>query len=342
MSINENFLAVRSSLMGHGLKAIDILIAAKVQEFGINGLECYISNESFSKMFGESVSTVRRSIERLIKLNILTKKHGYVSGRSRSNHLRMLRMVPMLEWKIDFGEEDSIDIDNGVLNMNSPKESEDNGVLTESSPSSNGVFKSDEWSVHREHLIDNRKDNRLEKDNSTPNGDSTANADTNLDTSAYTMKFVNQISDERCIELSKELTRNYTSSGGEFYIKLNTLRTKYGAEPKKHIDFETLYKMANSRTRDIENQKRLKAEQGRELNSITTEEAASILSEVLGDYESKVSYTPLNEPKLNIDTFETCDVKNHLVDCIGIRSNDVFDSEKDIPRFLVRRAYGVE
>lgn len=168
MSINENFLAVRSSLMGHGLKAIDILIAAKVQEFGINGLECYISNESFSKMFGESVSTVRRSIERLIKLNVLTKKHGYISGRSRSNHLRMLKMVPMSEWKIDFDKEDSNDTDNGVLNMNSPKESEpfeENGVFTENSPSSNGVFKSDEWSVHREHLIDKEKKNNIKENN---------------------------------------------------------------------------------------------------------------------------------------------------------------------------------
>lgn len=349
MTINENFLAVRTSLMGHGLKAVDILIAAKVQEFCINGLECYITNESFSNMYGESVSTIRRSIERLIKLNILKKSHGYIGGYGKSNYRRTLKMLPMPEWKIEIEESDTdngsveaTDNDNGMFNMSSPTEQNTDGVFTESSPTEDGVFKNDEWGVHIEQQIDNRKDNRLEIDNSTPNGDSTANAATNLDTSAYTMKFVNQISDERCIELSKELTRNYTSSGGEFYIKLNTLRTKYGAEPKKHIDFETLYKMANSRARDIENQKRLKAEQGRELNSITTEEAASILSEVLGDYESKVSYTPLNEPKLNIDISETYDVKNHLVDCIGIRSNDVFDSEKDIPRFLVRRAYGVE
>lgn len=162
--IHENFLSVRSSLMGHGLKAIDILIAAKVQEFGINELECYITNETFSEMFGESVSTVRRSIERLIKLSILEKSHGYVGGYGRGNYRRTLKMLPMSNWDIELSKSDD---DNGVFYMSSPSEENDNGVFTESSPSDNGVFKSDEWGVHIEQLIDNKKDNNTRKDNNT-------------------------------------------------------------------------------------------------------------------------------------------------------------------------------
>ena len=332
------------------LNLLEQYIVCQIAEFIGNGRECYVTNKQFAEWTKYSLSQIEKTIKNLESKHVIMRD----TIKFPKKKMRVLSLYPRPEWDVKFkepeeesesdngGVEATIN-DNGVLNMNSPS---DTHTVNSTVPSPNHTVNSTATSESNRNnygIIDNiEKDNRLEKDNSTPNGDSTANADTNLDTSAYTMKFVNQISDERCIELSKELTRNYTSSGGEFYIKLNTLRTKYGAEPKKHIDFETLYKMANSRTRDIENHKRLKAEQGRELNSITTEEAASILSEVLGDYESRVSYTPLNEPKLNIDIFETCDVKNHLVDCIGIRSNDVFDSEKDIPRFLVRRAYGVE
>lgn len=230
MAINENFLAVRSSLMGHGLKAIDILIAAKVQEFGINGLECYISNESFSKMFGESVSTVRRSIERLIKLNVLTKKHGYISGRSRSNHLRMLKMVPMSEWKIDFDKEDSNDTDNGVLNMNSPKESEpfeENGVFTENSPSSNGVFKSDEWSVHREHLIDKEKKNNIKENNTL--ADASGVADATYSIPEHTEDITNEqdeSSDARMVEKEdNDMSDNNTKKNVPYVDELDFAET---------------------------------------------------------------------------------------------------------------------
>lgn len=350
MESTNHFLKMDKSLRASELNLLEQYIVCQIAEFIGNGRECYVTNRQFAEWTKYSLSQIEKTMKTLEDKHVIMRD----IVKFPKKKMRVLSLYPRPEWDVKFDEtEGESESANGSVHAtdkgdeatqkNSPS---DTHTVNSTVPSPNHTVNSTATSESNRNMygiIDNiEKDNRLEKDNSTPNGDSTANAATNLDSSAYTMKFVNQISDERCIELSKELTRNYTSSEGEFYIKLNTLRTKYGAEPKKHIDFETLYKMANSRARDIENQKRLKAEQGRELNSITTEEAASILSEVLGDYESKVSYTPLNEPKLNIDTFETSDVKNHLVDCIGIRSNDVFDSEKDIPRFLVRRAYGVE
>lgn len=349
MESTNHFLKMDKSLRASELNLLEQYIICQIAEFIGNGRECYVTNRQFAEWTKYSLSQIEKTMKTLEDKHVI--KRDIVKFPKKK--MRVLSLYPRPEWDVKFDEtEGESESANGSVHAtdkgdeatqkNSPS---DTHTVNSTVPSPNHTVNSTATSESNRNMygiIDNiEKDNRLEIDNSTPNGDSTANAATNLDTSAYTMKFVNQISDERCIELSKELTRNYTSSGGEFYIKLNTLRTKYGAEPKKHIDFETLYKMANSRARDIENQKRLKAEQGRELNSITTEEAASILSEVLGDYESKVSYTPLNEPSLNINIFETHDVKNHLVDCIGIRSNDVFDSEKDIPRFLVRRAYGV-
>lgn len=352
METSNHFLKMDKTLRLSELNLLEQYIVCQIAEFIGNGRECYVTNKQFAEWTKYSLSQIEKTIKNLESKHVIMRD----TIKFPKKKMRVLSLYPRPEWDVKFkepeeesesdngGVEATIN-DNGVLNMNSPS---DTHTVNSTVPSPNHTVNSTATSESNRNnygIIDNiEKDNRLEKDNSTPDGDSTANAATNLDTSdkntAYTMKFVSQMSEEKCIELSKELTRNYTSSEGMFYIRLNTLRTKYGAEPKKHIDFETLYEMANRRARDIEIQERMSEYEGRELESITAEEADSILSEVLGDYESKVKYTPLNEPSLNATVFEEHNLRNHVTDVVGVRKADIED--EDVPRFLIRRAYGVE
>ena len=60
--------------LGIGLKSIDLLIMCKIEGFQQSGLECYMTNEQFSNLFGESVSTVKRSLDKLEDMNIIHRR----------------------------------------------------------------------------------------------------------------------------------------------------------------------------------------------------------------------------------------------------------------------------
>ena len=74
------FLAINKEYFGKGLKSIDILILAQIEEFQRNKRECYVTNKQFSEMFGESESTVKRSLSRLIEEKCIIKETHTVIG----------------------------------------------------------------------------------------------------------------------------------------------------------------------------------------------------------------------------------------------------------------------
>lgn len=88
------FLAVDKTYLRSGLKSIDILLFAQIEEFQRNGSRCYMTTEQFSMLFGESERTVERSLERLDRGNWIIRKSSFVSGRGRGNRQRILMLAP--------------------------------------------------------------------------------------------------------------------------------------------------------------------------------------------------------------------------------------------------------
>lgn len=198
------------------LNLLEQYIVCQIAEFIGNGRECYVTNKQFAEWTKYSLSQIEKTIKNLESKHVIMRD----TIKFPKKKMRVLSLYPRPEWDVKFKEpEEESESDNGGVEATI----NDNGVLNMNSPSDTHTVNSTATSESNRNnygIIDNiEKDNRLEKDNSTPDGDSTANADTNLDTSAYTMKFVSQMSEEKCIELSKELTRNYTSSEGMFYIE---------------------------------------------------------------------------------------------------------------------------
>lgn len=68
-----NFLAVNKDYFGTGLKSVDMLIISQIEEFERNNCKCFVSNKEFSNMFGESESTIKRSLDKLEDLKIIKR-----------------------------------------------------------------------------------------------------------------------------------------------------------------------------------------------------------------------------------------------------------------------------
>ena len=154
--MQNNFLAIDKTYLGKGLKSIDILILAQIEEFQRNKCECYLTNEQFAIMFGESISTVKRSLDKLEEEEIILRQTRTVKGKGRANKERVL----------------SIRKTNGELNSQCNVQKDECKVQNdkmEGSNSDNGRFKNNEWKVHNEPIKNNLKENKKEnlKDNET-------------------------------------------------------------------------------------------------------------------------------------------------------------------------------
>ena len=96
--MENKFLAVNKDYFGLGLKSLDLLIIAQVDEFQRNHCPCYVTNDQFSTMFGESVATIMRSLEKLERLHILTRTTNYVEGNGRGTRQRILTLNKFDSW----------------------------------------------------------------------------------------------------------------------------------------------------------------------------------------------------------------------------------------------------
>lgn len=151
--MDNNFLAVNKNYFSMGLKSIDLLIIAQIEEFKRNGCECYMTNEQLSDLFGESVNTIKRSIKKLEQQKIINRSTSFVEGNGRSNRQRILSLNSITQWKAQNGPT----INNGRLIMDSP--------LMEGSNIDDGRPKSEEWKAHNEPIKDNIKENIKDKYN---------------------------------------------------------------------------------------------------------------------------------------------------------------------------------
>lgn len=86
--------------LGIGLKSIDLLIMCKIEGFQQSGLECYMTNEQFSNLFGESVSTVKRSLDKLEEMNIIHRRTSKVQSNGKVKKQRVLIFNGKERWKV--------------------------------------------------------------------------------------------------------------------------------------------------------------------------------------------------------------------------------------------------
>ena len=135
--MDNNFLAVNKDYFSMGLKSIDLLIIAQIEEFKRNGCECYMTNEQFSDLFGESVSTIKRALSSLETKGIIKRKTSTVSNNGQKSKQRILSISKV---------------------QNEP-------TFKQGSNNTEARFKNEESKVHNEPIKDNIKDNIKDKNN---------------------------------------------------------------------------------------------------------------------------------------------------------------------------------
>ena len=189
------FLQVDKDLLGKGLKSIDVLILAQVKEFERNKCECFLTNEQFAEMFGESVSTIKRSLDKLELKKLIKRDTKYIDGNGRANRQRVIK--------------------SGKSKMNSPKK-------MVGSKSDNGRFKDEEWSGQDEPIKEKEKEKK--KINNSLRS-SSADADwENLDfASTYDMFNNNEIRRIMLAEAKEQVSRytDYDTIVNAVYDKMS-------------------------------------------------------------------------------------------------------------------------
>lgn len=135
--MENNFLAVNKNYFSMGLKSIDLLIIAQIEEFKRNGYECYMTNEQLSDMFGESVSTIKRALDKLEAKGIIKRTTHTVNNNGQKSKQRILSISKV---------------------QNEP-------TFKQGSNNTEARFKNEESKVHNEPIKDNIKDNIKDKNN---------------------------------------------------------------------------------------------------------------------------------------------------------------------------------
>lgn len=137
--IDNTFLAVNKQYLHIGLKSIEILLIAQIEEFERNNCKCYLTNKQFADIFGESESTIKRALNKLEQLNFIKRSTSVINGNGKSNRQRILSM-------------------NKCEGQNEP-------CKMVGSEINNGRVKNDEWSGHngpiKEKEKENKKDNNI-------------------------------------------------------------------------------------------------------------------------------------------------------------------------------------
>lgn len=132
------FLAINKQYFDMGLKSIDLLILAQIEEFQRNGCSCYVTNKQFSEMFGESESTVKRSLDKLEEMKLVKRTTTTNNNGGKQSRVRTLTI-------------DSTEIKKHLSKVHNDTE--------QGSNVEEARFKNEPSKVHNEPIKDNLKDN---------------------------------------------------------------------------------------------------------------------------------------------------------------------------------------
>lgn len=160
------FLQVNKDYMGLGLKSVDLLIVSQIEEFTRNGNQCYVTNKQFSDMFGESESSIKRAIDKLVKVDIIHRDTVFVQGNGRANKQRVLNINNRKKWKV----QNEPTITECKVQNDLTKKMEGSNFEMEGSKSDDGRFKNGQWKGQNDPIKDNKNINKIKiKDNSNFN-----------------------------------------------------------------------------------------------------------------------------------------------------------------------------
>ena len=98
--MDPNYLYTNTNYFTLGLKSIDVFIIALVEELQNEGRACCYTNEYFAHMLGTSVSSVKRSLNKLYQKHILDHRTYTVYGNGRANRQRVLTVKPPIVWDL--------------------------------------------------------------------------------------------------------------------------------------------------------------------------------------------------------------------------------------------------
>ena len=135
----DNFLSINKKYFNIGLKSIDILILSQIEEYQRNNCECYITNQQFSDMFGESVSTIKRSIDKLEQKGMLERKTRSRTDNGKKSKERTLNVIKVHS-ELNFKNKQGSNVEQAR-------------------------FKNEESKVHNEPIKENKKENKKDNNN---------------------------------------------------------------------------------------------------------------------------------------------------------------------------------
>lgn len=340
------FLQVNKDYMGLGLKSVDLLIISQVEEFTRNRNQCYVTNKQFSDMFGESESSIKRAIDKLVKANIIHRDTIFVQGNGRANKQRVLNINSRKKWKVQ----------NDLT-----KKMEGSNFEMEGSKSDDGRFKNDQWKGQNDPIKDNKNINKIKiKYNSDFVFDSDSDfgfgSDSNLSSNYECEKEIPMNKKRMVVEMFNKGGVKYNEMAKETGLSYNQVkeiingykanRDDYLYEPptKKEIryiskDGKEYYLELADIKRDLETKEnglKTKEENLEAKNKCLKEYYDSFIENgadknyVYNFFKAELNYTPeegykdLSEP---IDSF--CDDMSQLNQC-GIPNN----KNKGINRFI--------
>lgn len=244
----DAFLKINKKYFNLGLKSIDILILSQIEEFQRNEHECYITNKQFSEMFGESESTIKRSIDKLESLNIIQRNTQFIKGNGKGTKQRVLSINNYKDWKVHNEPTNTCKVQN---------------LKMEGSNDEFGRFKNQECKVHNEPIKDNLKENKKK---------------TLKDTESLQRK-IEELEDWECEDICKRISKHesYVSITNLYNLKPGSitkdfpkwwkeklknrtylLEQQLEAERRKNepiIDYSQLYARVNNQEKEQEQQK---------------------------------------------------------------------------------------
>lgn len=250
MKDTDIFLKVNKNYFCLNLKSIDILMIAQIEEFHRNSCECYMTNEQFSIMFGESESTIKRVIDKLEKLNIIQRSTKFINGNGKGTKQRILSINDHNFWKVQNELTNKCKVQNQEM---------------EGSKIDNGRFKNKECKVHNGPIKEKEKENK--KKTLKENEEEIANANKVNGSLRSQPKKIEDLSDAEANEIIRRLSKtnpdrfpdlqkeynlefgvlrdfkkkwNKLKSERAYWIEQEVEREKRKNEP--HIDFDRLYK----------------------------------------------------------------------------------------------------
>lgn len=245
----DTFLKINKKYLALGLKSIDILIISQIEEFSRNKCECYMTNEQISALFGESESTIKRSLDKLESMNIISRDTKFIKGNGKGTKQRILSLNERKHWMVH--SEPSSECKVQSQEMEGPKDDD-------------GRFKNQECKVHNDPIKDKEKENKkITLKDKTKESNANANKRTIKDLSRNEGDEICKRLEkgERYTELAKEYNVDYISkhfkNEWEKELKrrayiLNQEFERKQREKEPYIDYSRIYNSSNHKKSEEE------------------------------------------------------------------------------------------